>query len=145
MRSLLIEPQRIFVPALWSLLAKAGLNVEHAIDSLKMQTLIELQPQFVFFDIDFVEGDPVSAIRSIRLPLPVAIVCVYASTAGTRRSLHDFRHAGADGIISKSVTEPELIDALQTLMETGSYSDWRSGKADHEEFNDAPRQPQRRF
>lgn len=126
MRALLIEPQRIFIPALWSILGRAGLQIDYVFESLKVRSLIELQPEFVFFDIDFVNGDPLDALRSMRLPLPVALLCVYTSTVGGSGSTADFRAAGADGVISKSVSEPELIDALQTLVEAGSYSDWRS-------------------
>lgn len=131
MRALLVEPQRIFVPALWSMLERVGLDVRGAMPEPDFKTLAELQPEFVLFDIDFVSGNPVNVIRIMRMLLPVAIICLYGSTDAAMRWLKPWNavngtSSSANGVISKSATEEEFLEGLTDLLHTGSYTDWRA-------------------
>ncbi len=131
MRALLIEPQRIFVPALWAILERGGLEVKHCIPEPDLRALIEVQPQFIFFDIDFVRGEPMQIIQMMRMSLPLAAICLYTSTERPLRWHAAWcravgQTAGVTGIISKSAPEEEMLEALGTLIRNGTYADWRT-------------------
>jgi|GEM_PF-893682 len=130
-RALLIEPQRIFVPALWDILERGGLEVKHAIPEPDLRSLVEVQPQFIFFDIDFIYGEPMQIIQMIRMSLPLAAICLYTSTERPLRWHAAWCRAvgqttGITGIISKSAPEEEMLEALGTLIRNGTYADWRT-------------------
>ena len=125
MRTLLVEPQRIFIPVLWALLERAGFRVEQAVDSLVYAQVVRLQPQAVFIDIDFLEIDPLEAVSVLRMLLPVARIGVYTSTEERAAWHRRIIASGANAIFSKSADERELYDALRTTLETGAYTDWR--------------------
>ncbi|HEY8297502.1 MAG TPA: hypothetical protein VIG32_05720 [Candidatus Baltobacteraceae bacterium] len=125
MRTLLIEPQRIFIPSLWSTLEQAGLRVEQAIATLDYAEIVRVQPQCVFFDIDFSDGEPLELIRVIRMLLPIARIAVYTSTQTPAAWQRACRYAGGNAVFSKSAEERELIEGVRALVQSGDYMDWR--------------------
>jgi len=80
----------------------------------------------VFVDIDFVETDPLTAIRQLHGVVPQATICAYTGREDEGWAAA-CTAAGANCVISKSATPPEIIDGIARALHLGSYVDRRFG------------------
>lgn len=125
MRSYLIEPQKLFLPALTAFLESVGLKVEKTSSHVDLRDLVSEQPQLIFMDLDFVDGEPLETISIIRAVLPLATICVYTSVKGGVTWPKACHYAGANAVFSKSAQEDEVLAGLKTAIETGAFTDAR--------------------
>jgi DNA-binding NarL/FixJ family response regulator len=125
----IIEPQRLFAPFLTQVLSEAGFSVVTSLDTLSLDQIGRNEPHVVFVDIDFIEVDPVSALRQIRGVVPNATICAY--TAGTAEGwAATCSRAGANCVISKSASPAEIVAGIQRALRVGAYVDRRFDDAD---------------
>ncbi|MHB1551652.1 MAG: response regulator [Vulcanimicrobiaceae bacterium] len=125
MRSYVIETQKLFVPALVAFLEKAGLKVEKTASQVDLRDLLTEQPQLVFIDLDFLDGEPLETISIVRMLLPTAVICAYTTVKGGVTWPKACHYAGANAVFSKSAQEDEVVAGLRTAIETGSFTDSR--------------------
>jgi two-component system, NarL family, nitrate/nitrite response regulator NarL len=120
----IIEPQRLFAPFLTQVLSEAGFTVVLSQDTLALDQLGRNEPAVIFVDIDFIEVDPVSALRQIRSVVPGATICAY--TGGTEEGwAATCNRAGANCVISKSATPDEIVAGILRALKVGVYVDER--------------------
>jgi DNA-binding NarL/FixJ family response regulator len=120
----IIEPQRLFAPFLNQLLSEAGFSVVISLETLSLDELGRNEPTVVFIDIDFIEVDPISALRQIRQVVQNATICAYTGRADVGWAAACMR-AGANGVISKSAAPSEIVSGIQRALRVGSYVDRR--------------------
>ena len=129
----IIEPQRLFAPFLNQVLSEAGFSVVMSLESLSLDELGRNEPTVVFIDIDFIEVDPINALRQIRQIVPNATICAYTGRADEGWAASCIR-AGANCVISKSAAPPEIVAGIQRALRVGSYVD-RRFDGDDESFD----------
>jgi DNA-binding NarL/FixJ family response regulator len=120
----IIEPQRLFAPFLTQVLSEAGFSVVASLDTLSLDQIGRNEPHVIFVDIDFIEVDPISAIRQIRGVVPNATICVYTAGAAEGWAATCSR-AGANCVISKSASPAEIVAGIQRALRVGAYVDRR--------------------
>jgi len=124
-----IEPQRLFAPFLTQLLSGEGFSVVASLESMSLDEIGRNEPDVVFVDIDFIEVEPITAIRQLHGVVPSATICAY-----TGRTDHEWaaaiRSAGANCVISKSATPGEIVEAIQRALHAGTFIDHRFEEAD---------------
>lgn len=120
----IIEPQSLFAPFLNQVLSEAGFTVVTSQGTLALDQLSRNEPSVIFVDIDFIEIDPVSALRQIRSVVPSATICAY--TGGTEAGWAETcSRAGANCVISKSATPDEIVAGILRAVKVGAYVDER--------------------
>ncbi len=122
----IIEPQRLFAPFLTQLLSDAGFQVVVALETLALDEIARNEPCVVFVDVDFIDVEPILAIRRLRNIVPDATLCVYTGRDQVEWAAACSR-AGANGIISKSAAPSEIIAGIQRAVRVGSFIDHRIG------------------
>lgn len=120
----IIEPQRLFAPFLNQVLSEAGFSVVISLATLSLDELGRNEPTVVFIDIDFIEVDPINALRQIRQVVPNATICAYTGRADEGWAASCMR-AGANCVISKSAAPSEIVAGIQRALRVGSYVDRR--------------------
>jgi DNA-binding NarL/FixJ family response regulator len=120
----IIEPQQLFAPFLYQVLSEAGFSVVFSLQSLLLDELGRNEPTVVFIDIDFIEVDPIRALRQIRQVVPNATICAYTGSA-TDGWATSCMHAGANCVISKAAAPSEIVGGIQRALRLGSYVDPR--------------------
>ena len=120
----IIEPQRLFAPFLTQVLSEAGFTVVMSHETLALDELGRNEPGVIFVDIDFIEGDPISALRQIRSVVPGATICAYTGST-TEGWAGTCSRAGANCVISKSATPDEIIAGILRALKVGAYVDER--------------------
>ena len=120
----IIEPQRLFAPFLTQLLSEVGFSVVASLESMSLDEIGRNEPDVVFVDIDFLEIDPMTALRQLRGVVPRATICAY-----TGRSDEGWAAActaaGANCVISKSATPLEIVNGIQRALASGTFIDSR--------------------
>ena len=119
-----IEPQRLFAPFLTQLLAGEGFSVVTSLESMSIDEIGRNEPDVVFVDIDFIEGDPLAAIQLLRGVVPNATICAYTgrTEAGWAAACAS---AGANCVISKAATPAEIVAAINGALDAGAFIDPR--------------------
>jgi DNA-binding NarL/FixJ family response regulator len=120
----IIEPQRLFAPFLTQLLSDSGFNVVVTLDALSSDEIARYDPRVIFVDVDFIEAEPVAAIRQLRSCLPNATICAYTERTDPAWAATCSR-AGANCILSKSATPEELVAGIQRALHVGVFVDPR--------------------
>jgi DNA-binding NarL/FixJ family response regulator len=120
----IIEPQRLFAPFVTQLLSDAGFRVVVTLESPTLAEIARTKPAVIFIDVDFIEVDPVRAIRQIRSVLPNATICAYTGRTEAAWSGTCSR-AGANCIISKSATPEEIVAGIERAIRVGAYVEHR--------------------
>jgi DNA-binding NarL/FixJ family response regulator len=118
----IIEPQRLFAPYLSQLLSEAGFSVTSSLAWISLEELGRSEPRVIFIDADFIDIEPVHAIRQLSGFLPRSIICAYTrqnDPAWAARCVQ----AGAQCIISKSRSAPEIITGLRCAIREGTFVD----------------------
>ncbi len=120
----IIEPQRLFAPFLTQLLSEVGFSVVASLESMSLDEIGRNEPDVVFVDIDFIEIDAITAIHQLRGVVPNATICAYTgrNDAGWAASC---AAAGANCVISKSSTPPEIVDGIGRALHIGTFVDSR--------------------
>jgi DNA-binding NarL/FixJ family response regulator len=132
----IIEPQRLFAPFLTQVFSEAGFIIVTSVETLALDELSRNEPTVVLIDLDFIEIDPISAIRQIRGVVPNATICAY--TAGTEAGwAATCTRAGANCVISKSASPAEIVAGIQRALRVGAYIDRRFNGTDDDKPNDA--------
>jgi DNA-binding NarL/FixJ family response regulator len=134
----IIEPQRLFAPFLIQTLSEAGFSVVTSLESLAIDEIGRNEPAVVFVDIDFIDVDPMAALRQLRTVVPDATICAYTGNSDEAWVAACTR-AGANCVISKSATPAEIANGIQRAMRVGAFVDSRFGNAAVvDEANDQP-------
>jgi DNA-binding NarL/FixJ family response regulator len=120
----IIEPQRLFAPFLTQVFSEAGFSVVTSQETLSLDELGRNEPMVVFIDIDFIEVDPINALRQIRNVVPNATVCAYTGRPDVGWAAACTR-AGANCIISKSAAPAEIVAGIQRALRVGAFVDRR--------------------
>jgi DNA-binding NarL/FixJ family response regulator len=120
----IIEPQRLFTPFLNQVFSEAGFSVVMSLENLSLDELGRNEPTVVFIDIDFIEVDPINALRQIRQVVPNATICAYTGRTDEGWAASCIR-AGANCVISKSAAPSEIVAGIQRAVRVGSYVDRR--------------------
>lgn len=120
----IIEPQRLFAPFLTQVLSEAGFTVVMSLESMSLDELGRNEPTVIFIDIDFIEVDPISALRQIRDIVPNSTICAYTGRMDEGWAATCSR-AGANCVIGKSATPAEIVWGIQRAMRVGAYVDRR--------------------
>jgi DNA-binding NarL/FixJ family response regulator len=120
----IIEPQRLFAPFLIQTLSEAGFSVVTSLESLGIDEIGRNEPAVVFVDIDFIDTDPMAALRQLRTVVPDATICAYTGNADEGWAAACTR-AGANCVISKSATPAEIASGIQRALRVGAFVDSR--------------------
>jgi DNA-binding NarL/FixJ family response regulator len=120
----IIEPQRLFAPFLTQVLSEAGFSVIISLETLSLDELGRNEPTVVFIDIDFIDVDPINALRQTRQVVPNATICAYTGNTEEGWSAACIR-AGANCVVSKSAVPSEIVAGIQRALRLGSYVDPR--------------------
>jgi DNA-binding NarL/FixJ family response regulator len=120
----IIEPQRLFAPFLTQVLSEAGFSVVLSLETLSLDELGRNEPMVIFIDIDFIEVDPINALRQVRSVVPNATICAYNGRTDEGWAAACSR-AGANCVISKSASPPEIVAGIQRALRVGAYVDRR--------------------
>lgn len=125
-----IEPQRLFAPFLTQLLSGEGFSVVVSLESMSLDEIGRNEPDVVFVDIDFIEVEPITAIRQLHGVVPNATICAYTGRTDPEWAAA-IGGAGANCVISKSATPAEIVDAIQRALHAGGFVDHRfDGRSD---------------
>jgi two-component system NarL family response regulator len=118
MRVVLADDHPLFLEGLANLLDAHGLDVvARATDGIEAVRLVEEQhPDVVLMDLRMPGHDGLLATRLVKARVPETRV-VILTTADDDADLFEAVRCGADGYLLKSVTGPELVEALRGLME----------------------------
>ena len=127
----IIEPQRLFAPFLTQLLSEAGFSVVASLESMALDEIARNEPAVIFVDVDFIDVEPILAIRQLRSIVPNATVCAYTGRSGPDWAATCSR-AGANCVISKSAAPAEIVAGIQQAMRVGAFIDQRFDVRDDE-------------
>src|SRR6185437_4419919 len=72
-----IEPQRLVAPFLTQLLSGEGFSVVTSLESMSLDEIGRNEPDVIFVDIDFIDVEPMTAIRQLHGVVPSATICAY--------------------------------------------------------------------
>lgn len=120
----IIEPQRLFAPFLTQILAEAGFSVVTSLESLSLDEIGRYEPAVIFADVDFIDVDPVIAIRKLRGVAPEATICAYTGRSDPGWAA-TCTHAGANCVLSKAASPEEIVAGLMRALRVGAYIDYR--------------------
>jgi DNA-binding NarL/FixJ family response regulator len=114
----IIEPQRIFAPYLAHALAEAGFTVATVLETLSLAEIARSNLAALFVDVDYLDVEPILAIRQLRSVAPLITLCVY-----TGRSDEEWARAcdaaGADCVIGKTAGIDAIVAAIERSMRAG--------------------------
>ncbi len=98
-----------------------SLTITHAQDfSSALSSLKEHGQDLIFLDINLPGGNSTKMIEKLKLHHPELIVLMFSAFDEQQYALR-YIHAGANGFVRKDSSEEEIIRAVRTVMETGSY------------------------
>jgi DNA-binding NarL/FixJ family response regulator len=126
----IIEPQRLFAPFLTQILTEAGFSVVISLESLLLDEIGRHEPAVIFADVDFIDADPVVAIRQLRGIAPDATICAYTGRPDEGWASICAR-AGANCVISKSASPDEIVAGLLRALRIGAFVDHRFDAESH--------------
>ena len=136
----IIEPQRLFAPFLTQLLSDGGFNVVVTLDAMSADEISRYDPRVIFVDVDFIDVEPVAAIRQLRGALPNATICAYTEKLDAAWAATCSR-AGANCVLSKSASPEELVAGIQRALRVGVFVDHRFDDEEIEGDNDVAEDP----
>jgi DNA-binding response OmpR family regulator len=119
MRAYLIEPQKIFVPAISAVLLGAGLEITQVAGALDFRALMEAAPELIFADLDFLEIEPSQSVQIMRTLLPDGIICLYTYRFDQQLRA-EYRMMGANEVFSKSLSPAELVENLRNVSSSAA-------------------------
>jgi DNA-binding NarL/FixJ family response regulator len=95
---------------------------------VEVAALGALSPAVLICDLDHLELEPLEVLRQLRFVLPTCIIVVYTLSGkhGWGLACH---LAGANGVLSKTSNEAELVVGLRSSMRTGCFTDPRLAAA----------------
>ncbi len=106
--------------------AKAPLLV--TVGRVDVVALGALSPAVLICDLDDLATEPLEVLRQLRFVLPTCIIVVY--TLSRKREWGLACHlAGANGVLSKTSNEGELVVGLRSSMRSGCFTDPRLAAA----------------
>ena len=136
----IIEPQRLFAPFLTQLLSDGGFNVVVTLDAMSADEISRYDPRVIFVDVDFIDVEPVAAIRQLRGAVPNATICAYTEKLDAAWAATCSR-AGANCVLSKSASPEELVAGIQRALRVGVFVDHRFDDEEIEGDNDVAEDP----
>ena len=82
--------------------------------------LQDFDAQIIFLDINISGGNSTAMIEKIRKANSKVCILMFSAYEEDTYALR-YIHAGANGFLSKEASEDEMINAVNTLLETGKY------------------------
>lgn len=126
----IIEPQRLFTPFLTQILSEAGFTVVASLETMSLDEIGRHEPAVVFIDIDFLDVDPIAALRHLRAVVPNATICAYTGDMEPGWAASCSR-AGANCVISKSAAPSEIAEGISRALRVGAFIDSRFDEQPH--------------
>jgi DNA-binding NarL/FixJ family response regulator len=120
----IIEPQRLFAPFLLQVFAQAGFSVVSSLERLALDEIGRNEPSVIFVDVDFIDVEPIVALRQLRNVVPNATICAYTGRTGAGWAATCSR-AGANCVVSKSAVSTEIVSGIKHALRTGAFVDPR--------------------
>jgi DNA-binding NarL/FixJ family response regulator len=89
-----------------------------------MHRMLDLQPDAVFVDTDYVKEDQLRTINLLRMLVPGAAICVYTSQRSPdwAKACH---FAGATAVFSKNAKRGEIVFGMRSALRRQTYTDVR--------------------
>lgn len=94
------------------------------LETMSLEEIGRHEPAVVFIDIDFIDADPIDALRRLRALVPNATLCAYTGNGESGWAAACSR-AGANCVISKSATPIEIVDGINLALRVGAFVDHR--------------------
>ena len=114
MRAYLIEPQKLFVPYLTSVLRAGGIEVVAASEDVDGHDIVANAPDAIFVDIDFFDrGGPSTLCRIREVARRATIIAMSDSDDQTFEASCFI--SGANAMVSKSNAAETLVKAVRAL------------------------------
>ena len=114
MRAYLIEPQKLFIPFLTSVLRAGGIDVVATSDDVDGHDIVANAPDAIFVDIDFFErGGPSTLCRIREVARRATIVAISDADDVTFEA--SCYISGANALVSKAHAAETLIKAVRAL------------------------------
>jgi DNA-binding NarL/FixJ family response regulator len=112
------------VPALADVFAELGLDLCGVSSDVDMHRMLDLQPDAVFVDTDYVKEDQLRTINLLRMLVPGAAICVYTSQRSPdwAKACHI---AGATAVFSKNAKRGEIVFGMRSALRRQIYTDAR--------------------
>jgi DNA-binding NarL/FixJ family response regulator len=113
-RAYVIEPQKLFVPYLTSVLRAAGIEVVATAEDVDGHDIVAKAPDLIFVDIDYFErGGPSTLCRIREVARRATIVAISDSNDETFAASCTI--SGANAIVAKSGAAETLVKAVRAL------------------------------
>ncbi len=120
----ILEAQELFGPELERLAALAGGRVAARSAVLDLDAIITAAPDIILLDLDYTAHDVADVLGVLRDEAP-AIRPVVLSAERTPGWIARCRRAGAAALVSKVVSEDELVHDLRVIFDGGTVWDVR--------------------
>ncbi len=111
----IIEPQRMFAPFLARTLADAGFTVAAILEGLALDEIARGNLAALFVDVDYLDIEPILAIRRLRRVAPQVTLCVYTGRSD-EEWLRACTAAGANCVIGKRAGVEEIAATIERTM-----------------------------
>ena len=119
-----VEPQTLFISYLTDVLARADMDVVRIATAFDLDDIERAHPGAVFVDTDFLDGEPVSVVETLRGALPAALIFAYVGDQ-THRFGELLNAAGATGVLSKHSSATEVVNGIRAAVANGRFLDPR--------------------
>jgi DNA-binding NarL/FixJ family response regulator len=116
-----VEPQALFVPELYRIVAAAGGHVARFAESLDVEEIVSLRTDYALVDLDYAEISVLDGLAFFRSVAPDVRVIVLTEERDFAM-LERFRIAGASTVLAKSMSADEVSDALRAAFERDAAS-----------------------
>jgi DNA-binding NarL/FixJ family response regulator len=120
----IFEAQELFGPELERLASLAGARVCARSAVLDLDAIITAAPDVVLLDLDYTTYDVIDVLGVLRDEAP-AIRPVVLSAERARGWIERCRAAGAAAVVSKTVSEYDLVHDLRVIFDGGTVWDVR--------------------
>lgn len=97
------------------------ISVSHADSFASVVSMLkEINPDLLFLDINLPGGNSTKMIEKIRQTHSELKILMFSAYDEEQYALR-YIHAGANGFLNKHSSDTEIVNAVQTVMETGKY------------------------
>lgn len=97
------------------------LNVSHASTLLEVQSLVkDTDYDLIVLDAQFSDGNSLSILREVSESQKDPRILMFTSFQEANYSIR-FLKEGATGFLSKASEEPQIVEAIASMLETGTY------------------------
>lgn len=97
-----------------------GIIITHADSFDEVISKLRKKQDLIFLDINLPGGNSTKMIEKIRQNHPDLLILMFSAYDETQYALR-YIHAGANGFLNKDSSDPEIIKAVRSVIETGKY------------------------